>query len=389
MLYLRSVSKAAGESDDLRDPGRGLDLDAASSTPLHPAARAAFSAAVERGYADPRRLHASARDARLLLGNAREATAEALAVRPDEVSFTATGTEAVHRGLLGLVRGSRHGDLVVHSAVEHSAVLHAIRWGARGLAIPCDRLGRIDSEELRRASGPGAAVVALQSANHEVGTVQPVGDLELPEGVALFSDCCASMGRLPLPPGWASAAGSAHKWGGPAGVGILLVRKGARWRNPFPADDRVDERTAGFENVPAILAAAASLQAVVAERDEVDSRQRALIDIVRSRVAAEVSDVEVVGDPTDRLPHVVTFSCLYVEGEALVHELDRRGFGIASGSACTSSTLAPSHVLAAMGALTHGNVRLSLQRDTTSEQVGAFCDVLPDVVRNLRARVGL
>jgi cysteine desulfurase len=197
------------------------------------------------------------------------------------------------------------------------------------------------------------------------------------------------MGRRPLPGGWAVAAGSAHKWGGPAGVGVLLVRKGARWRNPFPADDRVDQRTAGFENVPAILAAAASLQAVVAERDEANARQHELIDVVRARVAAEVPDVEVVGAPDARLPHVVTFSCLYVDGEALVLELDRRGSGIASGSACTSSTLAPSHVLEAMGVLTHGNVRLSLQRDATREQVDAFCDALPDVVRELRARVGL
>jgi cysteine desulfurase len=197
------------------------------------------------------------------------------------------------------------------------------------------------------------------------------------------------MGRLPLPGGWDVAAGSAHKWGGPAGVGVLLVRKGTRWRNPFPGDDRVDERSSGFENVPAALAAAAALQALVAERDEVAVRQHGLIDVVRQRVATEVPDVEVVGDPDTRLPHLVTFSCLYVDGEALVLELDRRGFGIASGSACTSSTLAPSHVLEAMGVLTHGNVRLSLQREATRAQVDAFCDVLPGVVRDLRARVGL
>ncbi|PUA80635.1 cysteine desulfurase family protein [Nocardioides currus] len=360
------------------------DLDAASSTPLHPAARDAFLAALERGYADPRRLHATARDARLLLDNAREATADALDVRPDEVSFTATGTDAVHRGLLGLAqRGLREGLPIAHTAVEHSAVLHAARWAGTPLSVPVDTVGRLDPAVLPST----AAVLAVQSANHEVGTLQPVGSVE--SAVPLFMDACASMGRLPLPRGWSAAAGSAHKWGGPAGVGVLLVRKGARWRNPFPEDDRVDERTAGFENVPAILAAAASLQAVVAERDEVNARQHALVDVVRARVAAEVPDVEVVGDPVDRLPHLVTFSCLYVDGEALVHELDRRGFGIASGSACTSSTLAPSHVLAAMGVLTHGNVRLSLQRDATREQVDAFCDALPDVVGGLRARVGL
>jgi cysteine desulfurase len=163
-----------------------------------------------------------------------------------------------------------------------------------------------------------------------------------------------------------------------------VVRKGARWRNPFPGDDRVDERTSGFENVPGALAAAAALQAVVAERDEVNARQFALVNRLRKGVAA-IPDVEIVGDPVDRLPHLVTFSCLYVEGEALVTELDRRGFGVASGSACTASTLEPSHVLAAMGALTHGNVRVSLTRDTTDAHVEELISVLPDVVDRLRA----
>lgn len=326
----------------------------------------------------------------MILDNAREATAEALQVRPDEVTFTPTGTHAVHLGVLGLLRGSRRGDLVVHSAVEHSAVHHAVRWGGRGESVGVDRAGRVDLAALHVAAATeDCAVVALQSANHEVGTVQPVGEVELPEGVPLFTDACASMGRVPLPPGWAAAAGSAHKWGGPAGVGVLLVRKGSRWRNPFPDDDRIDERTTGFENVPAILAAAASLQAVVAERETTAARHRELIDVVRSRVAAEVPDVDVVGDPDARLPHLVTFSCLYVDGEAIVTELDRLGFGVASGSACTASTLTPSHVLEAMGVLTHGNVRLSLQDDATRADVDAFCDALPEVVRSIRARVGM
>ena len=366
------------------------DLDSASAEPLHPAAREVLLAALDRGYADPRRLHRAGREARLLLDNAREATADALGVRPDEVTFTPSGTHAVHLGLLGLVRGSRRGDTVVHSAVEHSAVRHAVAWGAQSAEVSVMGDGRVyDGDLVEGAISPGVGVVALQTANHEVGTVQPVGGFELPNDVPLFTDACASMGRLPLPSGWAAAAGSAHKWGGPAGVGVLLVRKRARWRSPFPGDDRVDERSTGFENVPAVLAAAASLQAVVAERDEVNARQHELVDVVRRRVAAEVPDVEVVGDPDHRLPHLVTFSCLYVDGEALVTELDRHGFGIASGSACTASTLTPSHVLAAMGVLTHGNVRLTLQRDTTRADVDAFCDVLPGLVAEIRARVGL
>lgn len=378
--------------------GPGAYLDSASSEPLHPAARDVLRAALDQGYADPRRLHRPARSARLLLDNAREATAESLGVRPDEVTFTPSGTHSIHSGLLGLLAGRRRvSRRLLHSAVEHSAVLHAAAWdgdrGGSAEAVPVTATAQVDLDALERllAAEPTAAL-ALQSANHEVATLQPVAEataLAAAHDVPLFVDACASAGRLPLPPGWAVAAASAHKWGGPAGVGLLLVAKGARWRPPFPVDDRADPRATGFENVPAALAAAAALQAVVAERQEVSARQHALVDRVRARVAAEVPDVDVVGDPADRLPHLVTFSFLYVDGEALVTELDRRGHAVASGSACTASTLTPSHVLEAMGALTHGNVRLSLGRDSTSAQVDALLDDLPGVVAEVRSRAGV
>ncbi len=381
-----------GPKDGAGRPGSGY-LDAASSERLHPVARETLLAALEQGYADPVRLHGPGRTARLLLDNAREVTASVLGVRADEVSFTSSGTTAVHQGVLGLLLGRRRvSTRLVHSAVEHSAVFAAADWwaahfGGTADAVGVDALGRISPEGLEAALATPAGVLAVQSANLEVGTVQPlprVAAAAAAADVPLFVDFAASAGRLDLSPGWAAAAASAHKWGGPAGVGLLLVRKGARWRAPFPTDDRVDPRVAGFENVPGVLAAAAALQAVVAEREEVGARQHALVDRIRSRVAASVPDVDVVGDPDDRLPHVVTFSCLYVEGEALVRELDRRGFGVSSGSACSASTLTPSHVLAAMGALTHGNIRVSLGRDTTEADVDAFLAVLPEVVAALR-----
>ena len=203
-------------------------------------------------------------------------------------------------------------------------------------------------------------------------------------------DACASMGRLPLPDGWSVAAGSAHKWGGPAGVGVLLVRKGARVAQPVPRrrPGRRAGRPASRTSRPP-SAAAAALQAVVAERDEVNARQHALVDRIRAAVA-QIPDTEVVGDPVDRLPHLVTFSFLYVDGEAIVDALNRRGFAVASGSACTASTLEPSHVLAAMGALTHGNVRVSLTRDTTEADVdGAPAPRCPRSSPSIRAEAGL
>jgi cysteine desulfurase len=356
-------------------------------------ARDTLLACLDQGYADPLRLHGPGRNARLLLDNAREVVGTLLGARPDEVSFTASGTAAVHQGVLGLLLGrARVSRRLVHSAVEHSAVFAAADWWTRffdgsATAVPVTATGQVRAEAVAAELASPAGVFAVQAANPEVGTVQPLPRLaEIAERaqVPLFVDAAASAGRLDLPAGWAAAAASAHKWGGPAGVGVLLVRKGARWRAPFPTDDRVDPRVAGFENVPAALAAAAALQAVLGERAELAARQAALVDRIRDRVA-KIPDVEVVGDPVDRLPHVVTFSCLYVDGEALVTELDRRGFGVASGSACTASTLRPSHVLEAMGALTHGNVRVSLTRDTTRADVDALLDVLPEVVDRLRA----
>lgn len=382
-------------------PGRSFGLmhvpgylDSASGQPLHPAAREVISAALDRGYADPRRLHGAGRDARLLLDNAREALADCCGVRPDEVTFTASGTDACHRGLLGLARGRhRAGRTIALSAVEHSALAHAVTWsGAPELTLPVDHWGRVDVDQagdLVRDSTEPVGVVACQLANHEVGTIQPVADLAAAAtGVPVFMDACAAAGWVDLPDhGWAAAALSAHKWGGPAGVGALLVRKGSRWRAPFPVDDRGDERATGFENVPAALASAAALQAVLAERAEVAGRLHGWIDRIRAEVPRLIPDCEVVGDPVGRLPGLVTFSCLYVDGEALVTELDRRGHAIASGSACASSTLTPSHVLAAMGALTQGNVRVSLSRETTQADVDRLLADLPVVIAELRERL--
>lgn len=360
-------------------------LDAASSEPLHPAAADALRAAAEQAYADPRRLHHDGRRARQVLDNARAVVAQCLGVRPDEVTFTPSGTHAVHLGLLGLLQG-RPGSTVTTSAVEHLAVRHALAWaGASVHELAVDPTGRIDAAEAAGRSG----VLALQAANHEVGTLQPVTEAgEVFDG-PVFVDACAAVGRVPLPHGWSVLAGSAHKWGGPAGVGVLVIRKGARWRQPFPGDDRIDERAVGFDNVAAAFASAAALQAVTAEQASLGQRQHALVARIRDEVAARIPDVDVVGHPDLRLPHLVTFSCLYVDGEALVTDLDRAGYAVASGSACAASTLEPSHVLAAMGALTHGNVRVSLTRETTAEDVEGLLDALPGVVADIRARVGM
>ncbi|WP_121702191.1 cysteine desulfurase/sulfurtransferase TusA family protein, partial [Streptomyces sp. E5N298] len=173
-----------------------------------------------------------------------------------------------------------------------------------------------------------------------------------------------------------------------SGVGLLVVRKGIRYAPQGPGDERESGRAPGFENLPAIVAAAASLRAVRAEAAAEAARLRELTERIRSRVPGLVPDVEVVGDPSRRLPGIVTFSCLYVDGETLLHELDRAGFSVSSGSSCTSSTLTPSHVLRAMGVLSEGNVRVSLPPGTTAEDVERFLEVLPGTVAAVREKLG-
>lgn len=372
-------------------------FDVASSAPLHPVARQALQASLDEGWADPARLYREGRRARLLLDAAREAAAEAVGCRPDELVFTPSGTRAVHLGISGALAARRRvGRHLVVSAVEHSSVLHSAGayQGAEGgtvTEVPVDRAGAVSAAAFRAALREDTALACLQSANHEVGTEQPVSeaaDACRAAGVPLLVDAAQSLAWGPVAGDWSLLTGSAHKWGGPAGVGLLAVRKGVRFAPQGPADERESGRSAGFENIPGIVAAAASLRAVRAEAADEAVRLRALVDRIRARVPELVPDVEVVGDPVRRLPHLVTFSCLYVDGETLLHELDRAGFSVSSGSSCTSSTLTPSHVLRAMGVLSEGNVRVSLPLGTPEEDVDRFLEVLPGVVAEVRERLG-
>ncbi|MFG2433109.1 cysteine desulfurase/sulfurtransferase TusA family protein [Streptomyces sp. NPDC048508] len=371
-------------------------FDAASAAPLHPVARQALQASLDEGWADPARLYREGRRARLLLDAAREAAADAVGCRPDELTFTTSGTRAVHSGIAGALAGRRRvgGHLIV-SAVEHSSVLHSAELhemsGGTATRIPVDRTGRVSPSAYAEALRADTALACLQSANHEVGTEQPVAEVAQVcrgAGVPLLVDAAQSLGWGRVEGDWSLLTASAHKWGGPSGVGLLVVRKGARFAPQGPADERESGRAPGFENIPAVVAAAASLRAVRAEAEREAARLRELTERIRVRVPGLVPDVEVVGDPVRRLPGIVTFSCLYVDGETLLHELDRVGFSVSSGSSCTSSTLTPSHVLKAMGVLSEGNVRVSLPPGTPEDEVERFLAALPDTVAAVREKLG-
>jgi len=381
---------------------RRVLLDAASA-PMLPSARATLMAALDAGWADPQRLYAEARRARALLDQARELLADGLGVRPPEVSFLPGGPAALRAGIEGLrYAGRRRGARMVATAVEHSTILTTGRYHAAQAdnasllaEVGVDRVGRVDLPALEDAlSVPGTILAAVQSANGEIGTRQP---LELAHGlcrtrgIPLLVDAMASLGHDPTPTNFDVLAGDARSWGGPAGLGVLVVPERTRWRRPGPTSEVEHGRTDVEPMVAIALAAAEAWRQTAAGRLEEAARSSAIIGRLRA-AAADLRDVDVVGDADDRLPHVLTFSLLYVDGEALVTELDRRGFAVGSGSACTSSTLEPSHVLAAMGVLTHGNVRITLPLNaiapTLEADVDRFIAELPDAVAVVRAQLG-
>lgn len=376
------------------------------ATPLHPAARETLLAALDVGWADPRRRYAEGRRAARLLDQAREVVAAGLGVRPDELSFLPSAQVALAHALSGVRYASRRrGARTVASAVEHSAILVPARDTAAKAAdpgqlveVPVDAEARVDLDAWAAAvAEPGVVVAALQSANGEVGTRQPLAAaraLTQQHGIPLVVDAMAGLGRDATPaPGsdYDVLVGDARSWGGPAGVGVLVLPERVRWQRPGAPSELERGRTSAEPVIPLVLAAAEAWRQTEADRAQEESEARALVDTIR-RAAAQVPDTVVAGPSDDRLPHIVTFSALFVDGEVLVDELDRRGFAVASGSACTASTLEPSHVLAAMGLLTHGNVRVTLPLRAVApdraEGVAAFCAALPEAVAAVRARLG-
>ena len=366
--------------------------DSATAGPLHPVARQALLAAIEDGWADPARLYSRSRQARQLLDAAKESLAEQLGVTAQQLSLCHSGSDAARLAIHGTLAGrAAAGGTLVHSAIEHSAVLSAAAEhetaGGTCHSIDVDSTGVADTAAFVDAvARPGVVMAALISASHEVGTLQPIDDVAAAcqnALVPLYVDAAASVAYGELPRGWSLLSASARKWGGPAGVGVLAIRAGTRWS--APAGTALD----GSFSIPLAVAAAAALRAHRTDLTRHRSRLSELTARLRDHIAATVPDVEIVGDPSARLPHIVTFSCLYVDGEALVHALDRLGFAVSSGSACAADEPRPSHVLAAMGALTHGNVRISLHTGVTEAEVERFLAVLPETVATLRADAGV
>jgi cysteine desulfurase len=360
-------------------------LDHASTTPLRPEARAAMVALLDRDMGDPSRIHRAGMEARALLEGAREEVASAVGARGREVVFTSGATESIASACWG---AAPRGTNQVLAAVEHSAVQEGARAHGEVRTCGVDRTGRIDPDELLRLVDGDTSLVHVQWINHEVGTVQPVADVVSAcreRGVLVHVDAAQSVGREAIDFAHLGAdlvSFSGHKLGGPAGTGVLLVRRGLRIQPLLGGGDQERARRAGMENVVGACGLAAALAAIDVEREA--ARQRSLVDELVP-VLAGVDGVEVYGGSQHRSPHIVCAGIVDVEPQAVLLGLDRRGVEAHSGSACASEGLEPSPVLEAMGVDAERSLRLSVGWTTEGADVDAFSRGFPEVISELRA----
>ncbi len=376
-------------------------LDHASTSPLRPEAAAAMSRWLEEAgageWGDPGRVHLEGRRARPVLEEAREAVAGFLGTRPRQVVFTSGATEAVNAAVWGATRG-HPGRPVLLAEVEHSCVREASVRLAPTVVLPVDGTGRVDiaalEEALARVEAEGGppALVHCQAANHEVGTLQPLAEVveaSHRRGAWVHVDAAVAAGHLPVAfddLGADLLSVSAHKLGGPPGVGALLVRRGLRIEPLLLGGDQERGRRGGLENGIGIVGFGAVAGALAEP-----GRQAAEAALAREQTARlleaalAVDDVGILGHPLDRLPQLVCLAVGGVEAEPVLLGLDRAGVAAHSGSACSSEALAPSPVLEAMGVEAERSLRLSVGWSTTGEDVAAFAGAFPGVVGDLRA----
>jgi cysteine desulfurase len=364
-------------------------LDHASSSPLRPVAFDAMVPYLRDHPADPGRVHSDGRVTRVAIEQAREEVAALLGARPREVVFTSGGTEAVNAAVFGAVRHAPDATRVVTTAVEHSSVLDACRREPlETVAVGVDRHGRFAAAAVLDAVDDGTALVSVQLANHEVGTLQPVA--EICEGararsVLVHVDACAAVGYHPVDFAALGAdllSVSAHTWGGPKGTGALLVRRGLRIP-PFVVGGAQERaRRGGLENIPAIVGFGAAAAELARTLDAECRAARAHRD--RLARLADVGGVPFEGDRERALPNLRCLTVAGVEAEPILLGLDQHGVAIHSGSACSSETLEPSPVLAAMGADADHALRVSVGWSTTDADVDRLLDVFPGVVERLR-----
>ncbi len=374
-------------------------LDNAATTAVAPAVLEAMLPYFTEVYGNPSSIHATGREAHKAVDAARRQVAAAINAQPSEIYFTAGGSESDNWAIKGtaFARKSK-GNHIITTAIEHHAVLHTCQWlekqGFEVTYLPVDEYGMVSPADVEAAITDRTILISVMMANNEIGTIQPIaeiGEIAHRHGVLFHTDAVQAMGAIPVDVQALQAdmlSMSAHKFHGPKGVGALYIRKGVKLDVFMAGGAQERGQRAGTENLAGIVGMGKAIELAVAGMADSAARMTVLRDKLIRGILERIPDVKLNGHPDIRLPNNVNVSVRYIEGEALLLRLDLAGISASSGSACTSGSLDPSHVLLAIGLpheIAHGSLRLTLGTDTTEADIDAVLDKLPGIVKDLRA----
>lgn len=377
---------------------RVVYLDNAATTKTSPEVLKAMLPYFSEHYGNPSSIYSIGGEAKMAVDDARAAVAKAIGAKPEEIYFTAGGSEADNWAIkMSAENLSKKGKHIITSAIEHHAVLHTCEYlekhGFEVTYVGVDADGIIKLDELEAAIRPDTILITVMAANNEIGTLQPVreiGAIAKKHGVLFHTDAVQAFGHCPIDVNKDNIdmlSASGHKINGPKGIGFLYVRKGIRLTNLIHGGQQERGRRAGTENVPGIVGLGAAAAEAVAKMDARAAYEAELRDYMIARILKEIPYVRLNGHSQKRLPNNVNVSIRFIEGEALLMMFDMKGICGSSGSACTSGSLDPSHVLLAIGlphAIAHGSLRLTLSDETTKEDVDYTVDELKKIVERLR-----
>jgi cysteine desulfurase len=377
-------------------------MDHAATTPVDPRVVEAMLPYFTEKFGNASSIYSLGREARQAIEEARRTVAEILHAKPEEIIFTSCGSESDNLAIRGVAFAQRHrgkGNHIITSPIEHHAVGHTVEqlekyFGFEVTYVPVDKYGVVDPDDVGRAIRDDTILITIMYANNEVGTIEPIaeiGKIARKKGIPFHTDAVQAAGALSLNVDELNVdlmSLSGHKFYAPKGIGILYVRKGTPLLPMQTGGGHEQNRRAGTENVPYIVGIATALKIAYEEFESNNSHVKRLRDKLIQGILERIPDVYLTGHPTNRLPNNASFVFKNAEGESILLGLDLKGVCASSGSACTSGSLEPSHVLLAMGIPpedAHGSVRLTLGRDNTEEDVDYVLEVLPPIVQRLRA----
>ncbi len=374
-------------------------LDNAATTRVRPEVAEAVLPAMTETYGNASSVHSFGREAKKAMEKARAQVAAAIGAKKEEIYFTAGGSEADNWALKGAAHALRRKGLhIITTAIEHHAVLHTCqaleKEGFEVTYLPVDEYGLVTPEQVEAAIRPDTILVSVMAANNEIGTIEPIAEIGAvcrAHKVLFHTDAVQAVGHMPLDVAAMQIdmlSLSGHKFYAPKGVGALYIRTGVRIENLIEGGAQERSRRAGTENVPAIVGMGRAIELITAEMAEENARISGLRDRLIAGILDAIPESRLNGHPTKRLPGNVNVSIRYIEGEALLLSLDMAGIAASSGSACTSGSLDPSHVLLAIGLpheIAHGSLRLTIGRDNTQDEIDRVLEELPKIVSRLRA----